>query len=764
MRNLRLLPVSFVLLAACAAQPGSYGPGSDTPDGSLQTKSEAVLAAECTADSDCGPSEQCQTIYCLVAPCPPAHCAVRREFSDAPDLAIPDHDAAGLERSFVVANPGATVASFHVSAEIRHTWRGDLRVTLTSPAGSEHVLANREGGSADDLTISADVATFDGERASGTWTMNVADLAAQDTGRLLSWGLSFSYGDAAEATNDVWTSVPAVIESHHPYGDGEDHEFDLRRYTGSASKVRLHFEQMDLESGYDDLDVVEQGTGRVLARYSGSYGAVTTAVFDTSDLALHLTSDGSVTRYGFRLTSLDVFGLGCLADADCGEGNYCPVVRECLVAPCFQDCASLPSSEEGAACASSADCAEGLYCAGDGTCRADGTCDAVDDCDAEGNVFVHILCVGHSSCNAGRCGYECGAPLLGGEGDSCGSSADCRDALYCAADGACHADASCTLPDDCYADGNAWIHVECAGTTQCNAGSCAVDCTPPPVCHDGETTTRDCNSCDCVGGAWRCTTRFCPALGGVGSTCGGIAGLRCGAGLVCDAGRGTGSCGMADRAGTCIVERSVCTEEIAPVCGCNGQTFSNDCHRAGLVDFDHDGECVLNTPIPDNDVAGVSTSIDARAPFASNVAQVTVDITHPWRGDLVVTLTAPDGRVFTLTRREGGSADDFHFAEAIDLGSASALGTWTLNAADLARYDVGTLTHFDVTPNARVCATPSCARPPAGCNYVGGDECSCGTLVCGDCRATGCGAGQSCQECRTTSGSIFTCMSSGSAC
>ncbi len=262
MRNLRsflLLP----LLAACAAQPGSTTAAPDgvdspdTPDAALQTKSEPVLGVECIADADCGPSEQCQTIYCITAPCPPAHCAVRREFTDSPDLAIPDNDPAGLSQGFVVANPGATVASLHVSSEIRHTWRGDLRVTLTSPSGTEFVLANREGGSADDLSISENLPAFNGEPASGRWTLKVADLAAQDTGRLVSWGLTFSYTEASSGPGrNVWTTVPVVVESHHPYANGEDHVFPLREFTSGATQVRLTFAKLDLERGYDNLDVV----------------------------------------------------------------------------------------------------------------------------------------------------------------------------------------------------------------------------------------------------------------------------------------------------------------------------------------------------------------------------------------------------------------------------------------------------------------------------------------------------------------------------
>ena len=73
--------------------------------------------------------------------------------------------------------------------------------------------------------------------------------------------------------------------------------------------------------------------------------------------------------------------------------------------------------------------------------------------------------------------------------------------------------------------------------------------------------------------------------------CGGISGIPCPDGQICDL--PAGMCNAADLLGLCVERPEVCPEVYDPVCGCDGQTYSNDCFRlmAG-VQLDHDGECV----------------------------------------------------------------------------------------------------------------------------------------------------------------------------
>jgi hypothetical protein len=103
--------------------------------------------------------------------------------------------------------------------------------------------------------------------------------------------------------------------------------------------------------------------------------------------------------------------------------------------------------------------------------------------------------------------------------------------------------------------------------------------------------------------------------------------------------------------------------------------------------------------IPDNNATGVNSVINVPAgPTDTLKVTVDVNITHTFRGDLVIQVISPTGQAAVLSNRAGSSADNFvttgQDISASFTSTSSPVGQWRLFVQDLAAVDVGTINSF----------------------------------------------------------------------
>jgi subtilisin-like proprotein convertase family protein len=140
-----------------------------------------------------------RTVVDLAAPQPRRGTTISRTF-DAP---IPDLQTVSFTLDVADSTP---VEALTVAVDLKHTYIGDLAITLLPPAVTAMnpiVLHNRAGGSTKNLKKTYDAATtpalraFVGKSCQGVWTLRIQDAAAADSGTLVSVaiGLWFLHPD-----------------------------------------------------------------------------------------------------------------------------------------------------------------------------------------------------------------------------------------------------------------------------------------------------------------------------------------------------------------------------------------------------------------------------------------------------------------------------------------------------------------------------------------------------------------------------------------
>ncbi|WP_406085343.1 M28 family metallopeptidase [Streptomyces virginiae] len=110
-------------------------------------------------------------------------------------------------------------------------------------------------------------------------------------------------------------------------------------------------------------------------------------------------------------------------------------------------------------------------------------------------------------------------------------------------------------------------------------------------------------------------------------------------------------------------------------------------------------ENTADVNIPDSPAAAVSSPITVSGVTGNAPAttKIDVNIVHTYRGDLVVDLVAPDGSVYNLHNRSGGSADNLVQTYTVNASGEVANGVWNLRVKDTAAQDVGYINSWKIT-------------------------------------------------------------------
>lgn len=159
------------------------------------------------------------------------------------NLAIPDNDVNGITHQILCPNNGS-VQSIAINVEIQHTYIGDLEISISSPSNKKLVLHNRFGSSTRnisqqyDFSNTAALRQLIGESTNGNWTLQVRDLAARDTGSLVSWGITLN---TASNKNEV------IVEENPAISIPDNDSTGVERILKVSNEGNLQAIEVDLD-------------------------------------------------------------------------------------------------------------------------------------------------------------------------------------------------------------------------------------------------------------------------------------------------------------------------------------------------------------------------------------------------------------------------------------------------------------------------------------------------------------------------------------
>ena len=386
---------------------------------------------------------------------------------------IPDNNATGITSIIHIAEDN-TILQAKLHLDITHSYVGDLRVTLTSPTGTEAVVHDNEGGSNANLVEDYTLPEFAGENSVGDWRLHIVDTEAQDSGTLNEWALYLDLmGPSCSTPADCSLPHTSVHTCDGACGieTCEQGYADCNQGAGDGCEV-------DIETSLSHCGSCGNTCTLPQATMTCQAGS---CVFEACEASFgdcnQDPSDGCETNIQDDVTHCGGCGQACVfpqADAACVQGSC--KLGACLAgwADCDLDgsngCESELSSDELNCGTCGTDCTTLPHASGacvTGICQV-GPCEmGFADC----NDITDDGCETSIASDPEHCG-------------SCGSACDLPNASATCAVGACEVDVCATGFLDCNLVAEDGCESESSTDPQ-NCGQCGVACAANESCKNG---------------------------------------------------------------------------------------------------------------------------------------------------------------------------------------------------------------------------------------------------------------------------------------
>jgi serine protease len=144
------------------------------------------LPGACSGGCGAGLADATKTVKAVTGTTPTGS-----TFSSTSAVAIPDAGSAVESPISVTGRTGNAPSALQVAVNITHTYRGDLVLDLIAPDGTAYRLKSSSSSDSADNVNTTYTVNASAEAANGTWKLRVQDVAAQDSGTVNSWSLTF---------------------------------------------------------------------------------------------------------------------------------------------------------------------------------------------------------------------------------------------------------------------------------------------------------------------------------------------------------------------------------------------------------------------------------------------------------------------------------------------------------------------------------------------------------------------------------------------